>query len=91
LSKIAVLRANAVGDFIVALPALQALRDTWPDAEIVLLARAWHRAFLEGRPGPVDRVEVLPPIPALNHAAETDESARALLRQEAAARKAEAV
>jgi ADP-heptose:LPS heptosyltransferase len=35
--KIAVLRANGLGDFIFALPALAALRRTHPDAEIVLL------------------------------------------------------
>ncbi|MDB5110427.1 MAG: glycosyltransferase family 9 protein, partial [Mucilaginibacter sp.] len=35
--KIAVLRVNALGDFIFTLPALQALRETFPDAEIVYL------------------------------------------------------
>jgi ADP-heptose:LPS heptosyltransferase len=35
--RIAVLRANALGDYIVALPALEALRAAYPDAEIVLL------------------------------------------------------
>ena len=58
--RIAVLRANALGDLIFALPALDALRAAYPEAEIVLLARPWHRAFLEGRPGPVDRVIPLP-------------------------------
>lgn len=59
--KIAVLRANAIGDFIFALPALAALRAAYPDAEIVLLGRAWHAGFLAGRPGPIDRVVVVPP------------------------------
>ena len=59
--KIAVLRANALGDFIFALPALEALRAAYPRAEIVLLAKKWHATFLEGRPGPVDRVVVVPP------------------------------
>lgn len=58
--RIAVLRANALGDLIFALPALAALRTAYPGAEIVLLARDWHHAFLEGRPGPVDRVIPLP-------------------------------
>lgn len=63
--KIAVLRPNAVGDFVFALPALHALKHSYPDAEIVLLGREWHAAFLRGRPGPVGRVAVLPPVPGV--------------------------
>lgn len=58
--KIAVLRSNGIGDFIFALPALQALRLAYPNAEIVLLGLDWHAEFLRDRPGPVDRVEVVP-------------------------------
>jgi len=58
--KIAVLRANALGDFIFILPALDALRAAYPDAEIVLLGKAWHAAFLAKRPSPVNRVVVVP-------------------------------
>jgi ADP-heptose:LPS heptosyltransferase len=61
IHKIAVLRANALGDFLFTLPALEALRNAYPQAEIVLLAKEWHRAFLAKRPSPVDRVIVLPP------------------------------
>lgn len=60
MRKIAVLRANALGDFIFVLPALEALRAAYPQAEIVLLAKGWHAAFLKDRPGPVDRVVVVP-------------------------------
>lgn len=63
--RIAVLRANAIGDFVFALPALAALRSAYPQAQIVLLARAWHARFLAARPGPVDRVVVLPGIPGV--------------------------
>jgi ADP-heptose:LPS heptosyltransferase len=63
--KIAVLRPNAVGDFVFALPALHALKAAYPAAELVLLGKAWHRGFLEGRPGPVDRVVELPPVPGV--------------------------
>lgn len=59
--RIAVLRANAIGDFIFTLPALEALRAAYHDAEIVLLGKPWHAAFLADRPGPVDRVIVIPP------------------------------
>ncbi len=64
--KIAVLRANGVGDLIFALPAIKALRDAYPIAEIVLLGLAWHAEFFSGRPGPVDRVIVVPPYPGVS-------------------------
>lgn len=65
VAKIAVLRPNAVGDFVFALPALHALKHAYPDAELVFLGKAWHADFLAGRPGPVDRVVVMPPIPGV--------------------------
>lgn len=65
VAKIAVLRANRLGDFVVTLPALTALRATYPAAEIVLLGLTWHAAFLAGRPQPIDRVVVIPPCPGV--------------------------
>ena len=59
--KLAVLRANAIGDYLVSLPALEALRAAYPEAELVLLASGWHTGFLAGRPGPVDRCVAVPP------------------------------
>jgi ADP-heptose:LPS heptosyltransferase len=56
------LRANALGDFILSLPALEALRAAYPDAQITLLGRSMHEQLLRSRPSPVDRVFVLPPI-----------------------------
>jgi ADP-heptose:LPS heptosyltransferase len=58
--KIAVLRSNGIGDYLFAVPALMALRRTYPDAEITLLGLKWHEQFLSGRPGPVNRVIVVP-------------------------------
>ena len=60
VTRIAVLRANGLGDFIFTLPALEALRRAYPEAEIVLLGKAWHADFLRGRSGPVDRVVTVP-------------------------------
>lgn len=60
IKKIAVLRANALGDFIVTLPALQAIRSAFPAAEIVLLGKPWHKEFLVAGRTPVDRVIVVP-------------------------------
>jgi ADP-heptose:LPS heptosyltransferase len=59
--KLAVLRANAIGDYLVSLPAIEALRAAYPSAELVLLGADWHARFLAGRPGPVDRCLPVPP------------------------------
>jgi len=59
--KIAVLRANGLGDLVFSLPALEALRARYRDAEIVLLGAAWAARLLMSRPGPVDRVVPVPP------------------------------
>jgi ADP-heptose:LPS heptosyltransferase len=59
--KLAVLRVNAIGDYLVSLPALEALRAAYPAAELVLLGSGWHADFLAGRPGPVDRCVPVPP------------------------------
>jgi ADP-heptose:LPS heptosyltransferase len=65
VARIAVLRANALGDFIFILPALEALRAAYPRAEIVLLGAPWHAKLWRDRPGPVDRVLVVPPAPGI--------------------------
>lgn len=62
VARIAVLRANALGDYLFTVPALEALRAAYPEAEITLLGAPWHARFLSGRPGPVDRVAVVPPL-----------------------------
>ncbi|NGM12561.1 glycosyltransferase family 9 protein [Verrucosispora sioxanthis] len=70
VARIAVLRANALGDFIFVLPALEALRAAYPQAEIVLLGAPWHAQLWRDRPGPVDRVLVVPPAPGIRTATE---------------------
>ncbi len=64
--RIAVLRANAIGDWTFALPALDALRAAYPDAHVTLLGARWHAAFLRDRPSPVDAVVVAPPTAGVN-------------------------
>jgi len=59
--KIAILRANALGDFIFVLPAISALKKAFPESEITYLGLAWHNKFIPGRIGSVDRVIVVPP------------------------------
>ncbi|WP_341718629.1 glycosyltransferase family 9 protein [Micromonospora sp. FIMYZ51] len=75
VARIAVLRANALGDFIFVLPALEALRAAYPAAEIVLLGAPWHAALWRDRPGPVDRVLVVPPAPGIRAATDGEATA----------------
>jgi ADP-heptose:LPS heptosyltransferase len=63
--RIAVLRCNGLGDYLMATPALAALRARFPGATVTLLGARWHERFLTGRPGPVDRVRVLPQVDGL--------------------------
>ncbi|SFP76669.1 ADP-heptose:LPS heptosyltransferase [Geodermatophilus dictyosporus] len=65
VERIAVLRANFLGDLVLTLPALAALRAAYPDAEVTYLGAPWHPGLLEGRPGPWDRVVVVPPWPGV--------------------------
>ncbi len=64
--KLAVLRANRIGDLVFTLPALHALKTRWPDAELTLLGCRWHVPFLAGRPGPIDRAIAVPPSAGVN-------------------------
>ena len=48
--------------------ALDALRATYPATEISYLGSPWHGRLLPGRPGPWDRVRVVPPHPGLHGA-----------------------
>lgn len=63
--RIAVLRANGIGDYVTCEPALTALRATYPDAEITLLGAWHHRPLVEGRPGPCDRFVPVPLMPGV--------------------------
>jgi ADP-heptose:LPS heptosyltransferase len=63
--RIAVLRANSIGDFVLTLPALDALHAAYPQAETTVLGASWHREALDGRPGPWARVVEVPPYSGL--------------------------
>jgi ADP-heptose:LPS heptosyltransferase len=68
IRKIAVLRANALGDFIFVLPALRAIGQTFPQAEVVYLGKQWHAGFIPGHVPEVDRIIVVPSCPGVGGA-----------------------
>lgn len=80
VGTIAVLRANGLGDFILSLPALEALRAAYPNATITLLGREWHAELLAGRPGPIDRVVPIPVARGVGAPPESAEDPSALAR-----------
>ncbi len=53
--KILVRATNWVGDAVLSIPALEAIRASRPGAEIIVLARPWVAELYRGQPG-VDRV-----------------------------------
>lgn len=63
--KIAVLNPSAVGDFIATLPALHALKAAYPHAHIVYVGKQWLAELLQDRPGPIDQVALIPPVPGV--------------------------
>lgn len=48
--KILVRATNWVGDAIMSIPALEAVRQRWPDAHIAVLARSWVVDLYRGQP-----------------------------------------
>ena len=48
--RILVVRLDRLGDLVLSLPAIEALRRQYPNARISLLTRAWTRELLEGHP-----------------------------------------
>jgi ADP-heptose:LPS heptosyltransferase len=65
VSRIVVLRGGGIGDLILALPALEALRAAYPTAELVLPGSPAHAELLGNRRSPASRVEVLPVAPGV--------------------------
>ncbi len=60
ISRIAVLRGGGIGDLVMAMPAINALAGTYPDADIVLLGMPSHAELLKSRGTCISRVEILP-------------------------------
>ena len=62
VERIVVLRANGLGDAVIAEPALAAVRAAYPAARITLVTSPGVAALLDGRPHAVDEVLVGPRV-----------------------------
>src|SRR5271155_3007115 len=56
--KILIRATNWIGDAILSLPALRAIRRRFPEAEITVLAKPWVSALYEGE-GSIDQILLL--------------------------------
>ena len=68
IRRIAVLRANGLGDFLFATPALRALAAAFPRAEITYLGLPWMKPFVDGRFPYIHRTLLVPPFPGIRRA-----------------------
>jgi len=78
--KILVRATNWIGDAVMSLPALRALRVGFPDAQIVVLAKPWVAALYEGETA-IDRVIALPGNPGFRDPGVKWRTAQALRKE----------
>ncbi len=82
--RIAVLRALNLGDMLLAVPALRALRRRYPRAQITLIGLPWCRAFADRFDAYIDRFLEFPGYPGIVEAPFQPVVAENFLAREAA-------
>jgi ADP-heptose:LPS heptosyltransferase len=84
--KIAILRALYLGDMLLAIPALRAIRSGYPGAEITLISLPWAEALAARLGGYVDRFLPFPGYPGLEEQLYEKERAEAFIAEQRAYR-----
>lgn len=84
IARVAVVRALQLGDLLVAVPALRALRARFPHAEVTLIGLPWAASFAERFAGYVDRFVAFPGWPGIVEAPYDAQRTRAFLEEQQA-------
>ena len=82
--RIAVFRALALGDLILAVPALRALRRRFPEAEITYIGLKWSPALIRRFTQYVDRVVEFAGYPGINEVPYDPQRTEAFLAEQRA-------
>ena len=82
--RIAVVRALYLGDLLLAVPSLRALRTRFPQAEVTLIGLPWARAFTRRMSAYLDRFVTFPGYPGIGEVGhDPGETRRFLAEQQA--------
>lgn len=84
VERIAIVRALQLGDLLVAVPALRALRSRFPDAEVTLIGLPWATWFAGRFSGYIDRFVPFPGWPGIDEAAYDEQQTERFIQEQRA-------